>query len=548
MDAMGVEWCFTPFASMLRACHPFGGVTMHRTGCQRSDHPHIGRRELLQVGGLGLIGTELADLLRLESQAAEGGANVRAPARSIVFIFQSGGPSQHETFDPKPAAPDTIRGDYGTTQTAVTGIRFCEYLPKLAARANKFSLVRTMFHPADRQFRNEHSSCQYLLHTGSVELPAGDTNASIIQPRPGRFTWPSIGSMIAYAAPPASEVGWPAVIEIPRGNLMNYPGREPGPLGAKFGRWGVDVAPQCNAKDAAGSCPNCFSHDDPNDPKRAAGPGPNAWWDNSSCRKADFHLPSLGTEHGISIPQLSNRAELLRQLDELRRGLDTKTDRDTALQTYDAHRDLAMRLLLASRPGKQNPFDLTQESDKTRDLYGREEWGQGFLVARRLVEAGVRMVQVNLRGWDTHQNAFRDLKGKLLPSIDHCLSGFLDDLEARGLLSETLVVMCGEMGRTPKISPIAAGGKNASGEIFTPGRHHWGDVFPCFFAGGGIQPGRVIGATDPHGGVPVGEAHTPEALAATIFHQLGIGRDREFHDSSGRPYRIYRGTPIQALL
>ena len=160
-------------------------------------------------------------------------------------------------------------------------------------------------------------------------------------------------------------------------------------------------------------------------------------------------------------------------------------------RAYDAQRDQALRLVLTSRPGKQNPFDLTQEPDRTRDLYGREEWGQAFLVARRLVEAGVRMVQVNLRGWDTHQNAFRDLKSRLLPSIDHCLSGFLDDLEERGLLDETLVVMCGEMGRTPRISPIAVGGKNASGEIFTAGRHHWGDVFPCFFAGGGIEPGRA---------------------------------------------------------
>ena len=158
------------------------------------------------------------------------------------------------------------------------------------------------------------------------------------------------------------------------------------------------------------------------------------------------------------------------------------------------------------------------------------------------------MVQVNLRGWDTHQNAFRDLKGKLLPSIDHCLSGFLDDLEDRGLLDDTLVVMCGEMGRTPKISPISANGKNASGEKFTPGRHHWGDVFPCFLAGGGIQPGRIVGRSDAHGGVPTGEAFTPSDLAATIFHALGIRADANFYDEAGRPYHIYRGRPIEPLL
>jgi hypothetical protein len=218
------------------------------------------------------------------------------------------------------------------------------------------------------------------------------------------------------------------------------------------------------------------------------------------------------------------------------------------LQSWDSHRHQALQLLRATRAGQNNPFDLTQEPDRVRDLYGREEWGQGFLVARRLVEAGVRMVQINLRGWDTHQNAFRDLKGKLLPSLDHTLSGFLDDLEQRGLLAETLVVMCGEMGRTPRVSPISVGGKNASGEVFTPGRHHWGDVFPCFFAGGGIRSGEVIGQTDKQGGLPVTEAYTPADLAATIFHLLGVGPDQEFHDLQGRPFRLSHGKVIQPLV
>src|SRR5439155_18453964 len=170
----------------------------------------------LRVGGLSLFGAGLADLLRLEAQAAPAPGR-KGRAKAVVFIFQSGGPSQHETFDPKPEAPDGIRGDYGSTQTTLPGIRFCEHLPRLAARADRFSLVRTMHHVADPQFRNEHSSCHYLLHTGSTEMPSGDTNASISLPRPGRITWPSIGSMIAYAAPPLAGVGWPAVIEIPRG-------------------------------------------------------------------------------------------------------------------------------------------------------------------------------------------------------------------------------------------------------------------------------------------------------------------------------------------
>lgn len=523
----------------------------HRLGCNHTDHPRIGRRELLQVGGMSLLGAGISDLLRLEAEAttpsppahlAQGERGGRR-AEAVIFIFQSGGPSQHETWDPKPNAPDMIRGEYGTTATRIIGARFCEYLPRLAVRADKFSIVRTLHHIAGREFRNEHNSCHYLLHTGTTALPVGDSNASITAPRAGRFEWPSLGSLVAYAAPTAQGVALPAVIELPRANLMRYPGREPGILGPRYARWGVDLAQPCRAPDAAGSCPNCFSHDDPNDPARAAGPSPRAWWNNSSCRDATFKLPDIGGTLSVPYSQLEDRASLLARLDGLRR------ERDAAPQrAYDVHRQRAFDLLFTTRPGAQNPFDIRQETDRIRDRYGREEWGQGFLVARRLVEAGVRMVQVNLRGWDTHQNAFRDLRGKLLPSIDLALSGLLDDLEERGLLDEVLVVMCGEMGRTPRISPISAGGRNASGEIFTPGRHHWGDVFPCFFAGAGIRAGQIIGQTDRDGGVPVSEGFTPEDLAATIFHCLGVGPDREFHDQAGRPYRMTRGTPIRGLV
>src|SRR5262249_45387872 len=155
---------------------------MHRTGCNRSDHPQIGRRELLQVGAVSLLGAGMSDLLRLETQAAPS-ATARKKAKAVVFIFQSGGPSQHEPFDPKPDAPDGIRGEYGTTATRLPGIRFCEYLPRLAQRADKFAIVRTMHHPAGREFRNEHNSCHYLLHTGSPELPPGATHARLTKPR-----------------------------------------------------------------------------------------------------------------------------------------------------------------------------------------------------------------------------------------------------------------------------------------------------------------------------------------------------------------------------
>jgi Protein of unknown function (DUF1501) len=516
-----------------------------RLGCRRADHPQIGRRELLQAGGLSLLGTGLGDLLRLEAMAA--GAGLPARAKSVVFIFQSGGPSQHETFDPKPEASDKVRGEYGVIATKNPDLTICEHLPKLAQRADRFSIVRTMYHPADRQFRNEHSAAMYMVNTGVCALPPGENTNSIAIQKPRPLEWPSIGSMLAYALPPQGERRLPPVIEIPRasGNVgdVGIPGTGPGMVGPRFSRWRVNLAPVCRAPDAAGSCPNCFSHDQPDDPERQPGKLPKSWYDNSSCRNPDFALPDLGTSQGAVIERVVHRAELLQSLDGVRRDLDSHS----GIRRYDVFQRQALDLIVSQR-GRNNPFDITQETAATRDQYGREEWGQAFLVARRLVEAGVRMVQVNLRGWDTHQNAFRDLKGKLLPSLDHCLSGFLDDLHNRGLLDETLIVMCGEMGRTPIISPIAAGGLNAAGVPFTPGRHHWGDVFPCFFAGAGIRPGLTIGKTDRQGGVPNSEGYTPADLAATIFSQLGIGPDREFHDTDGRPFRIYQGTPIAPLL
>ena len=517
---------------------------MTRLGCNQAEHFPVGRRELLKVGSMSLLGTGLSDVLRLEAEAVASPGQSFGTAKSVVFIYQSGGPSQHETFDPKPASPEEYRGEYSTTQTKLPGVNFCEYLPKLAARADHFSIVRTM----RQHFNSCHGGCNYLLHTGTTELPRGETNASIVRGQIGSHAWPSISSLVSYGKEDGYSSGLPNAIEIPRLKNMRYPGREGGLLGAQYDRVGIDLAPTCHAPDAGGSCPNCYSHDDPNlDPTRAPGPGPNAWWDNSSCRDPSFHLPNPG-QVDISSPVLSNRVSLRKQLDTLQRGLDL-ADKTGQVKKWDMYRQQALDFILASRrKGAANPFDLSQESEATRKLYGHEEWGQGFLVARRLIEAGVRMVQVTLRGWDTHQNAFRDLKNKALPSLDHCLSGFLDDLEQRGLLDETLIVMCGEMGRTPKVQPISPGGKNASGEIFTPGRDHWGHVFPCFYAGGGIQPGRVIGKTDDLGGYPDDVAYSTEDFAATIFHCLGIGPEREFHDPQGRPYRIYRGTPIRALL
>ena len=332
----------------------------HRLGCQRTDHPSIGRRELVQAGGMALFGMGMADLLRMDAQASVAPGATPARAKSVIFIFQSGGPSQHETWDPKPDAPAEIRGEYGTIATTVPGLRICEYLPKLAARSDRYAIIRTMYHPAERQFRNEHSAAQYMLHTGRTNLPPGQNTNTIGLANGRRFDWPSIGSLLAYALPHVAGGGLPSVVEIPRAAIVPA-GDGPGMLGSRYDRWRVDLAPPCYAKDPAGSCPNCFSHDQPDDPERAPGKGPKAWWDNTSCRKSDFRLPDFRMPQGLSVSQLENRAALLGKLNNLKRGLDLQN----SVRRYDVYQRQALELVVTQN-GRRNSFDLSQEPDRTR--------------------------------------------------------------------------------------------------------------------------------------------------------------------------------------
>ena len=210
----------------------------HRAGCTRSDHPHVGRRGCWRPAACRCLGWGWP-ICWLEG--AHRPAAPRGTAKSVVFIFQSGGPSQHETWDPKPNAPAEIRGEYGTTSTAVNGVHFCEYLPRLAARADRFSIVRTMHHPAAPQFRNEHNAAMYMVQTGRCELPPGETTTTIQLRRPRRFEWPSIGSAVAYAMPDGSASGLPPVVEIPRsGGQM--PGSARGCWVSSMSAWRVDLA------------------------------------------------------------------------------------------------------------------------------------------------------------------------------------------------------------------------------------------------------------------------------------------------------------------
>ncbi len=270
---------------------------MHRAGCCRQDHPAFGRRDLLQVGGLSLVGMGLADLLRLEAQAAQGAGDATgsAKAKSVVFIFQSGGPSQHETFDPKPTAPAGIRGEYGITQTRLAGVRFCEYLPRLAARADRFSIVRTMHHTAEPRVPQRAQQLSLPAAHRHDRAAAGRHQRLDQSAAPGRIEWPSIGSMIAYAAPPRARSAWPAVVEIAAGqphDVSRPRARHARPALRALGRRPGAAVPRAGRRPARARTASATT----TRTTRPAPPGtgPKAWWDNSSCRDADFHLPELG--------------------------------------------------------------------------------------------------------------------------------------------------------------------------------------------------------------------------------------------------------------
>ncbi len=256
-------------------------------------------------------------------------------------------------------------------------------------------------------------------------------------------------------------------------------------------------------------------------------------------RRTAFTLPDLTLPESLSPGRLSDRLGLLRHIDGQRRQLD-------AVATGGVDRERARALTLLTEPSVRRAFDLTHAAARDLDRYGRNAFGWSLLIARRLVEAGVNLVQVNLGNnvcWDTHCDIFPILKEKLFPPTDQSVSALLDDLSESGLLDSTLLVMAGEFGRTPYMQPA-----NAARNRAFPGRNHWGAVQTVWFAGGGVAGGRVVGSSDPTGGHPNRDPQTPETMAATIYHSLGLPQTTAWHDPLGRPHHIYQGNPIAGLL
>lgn len=474
-------------------------------------HARLPRREALQIGTLGLLGLGINHLAGLRQAHAAEGAQPLGKAKSCIFIFLSGGLAQHESFDMKPEAPDEIRGEFRPIATRTPGLQICEHLPLLAERSDRWALCRSLTHGS-----NEHSAAHHIMLTGRSALPVGfDPNSS------RRSDHGSIASVASYAMPRRNNL--PTSVVLPERLVHSsgrvIPGQHAGEMGTQYDPWLVEASPFHNA--SYGAFPEyAFDHQ-----QRA----------NADARL--FQAPQLTLPTGLGMREVSGRLTLLDDLRQQRERLAgfAQTER------FDRLRQDALTLLTDSEVHRA--LDVTQADETTLDRYGRNSFGWSLLMARRLVSAGVGLIQVNLGNdetWDTHGNAFPHLKEKLLPPTDQAVSALLDDLNASGELDETLIVMASEFGRTPKISLLPQHYK-------LPGRDHWGAVQSVWFAGAGIRGGTVVGASDSQGAFPADLPVTPEDFAATIYHSLGIPSTAVWRDSQDRPHQIYRGEPITGL-
>ncbi len=449
----------------------------------------ISRRELLRVGGIGLGSLALPQLLQRRAQ----GSTQRPRAKSAIVLFVTGGFPQHESWDPKPDAPAEIRGEFGVIPTRTPGYFVGELMPKTAQLTDKIAVIRSMV-TGD----NAHSTSGYQMLTGVPHAPLNRENA-----RPGRPNdWPAVGGIVQALRP--AQGGLPASVALPRRIANNngqdpWPGTDAGFLGRQYDPWLLE----CNPADEKFGVPGCQLADD------------------------------------ITPLRLGDRRSLLEQFGDHANSI----ERTAAAANLDIYRQQAIDLIAGGNA--RAAFDLGQESDATRDRYGRTIFSQSVLLARRLIESGVSLVQVqwasndkkrpNGGGWDTHEKHNESLKGWLMPEFDQVYSALLLDLQDRGLLDETLVCMITEFGHTPKFNAKA-------------GRDHWGRVFSIALAGGGIRGGVVYGASDRHAAEPLSDIVRPCDYLATVFHCLGFEPDTMIHDVQGRPFPISRGTVLESLL
>jgi hypothetical protein len=453
------------------------------------------RREFLQVGFSGLLGLSASEIAAsadgadLRKGIGIGGVDTfrKVPVKHMILVFLTGAPSHVDTFDMKPEAPEGIRGSFRPISTDVPGMFVSEHLPRLSRHFHKLAVVRSMQHRY-----NNHLNATHVMLTGHSQPGAFfDKIAS-------RDDYPCYAGTLEHVRP--STAGVPSGVTLPtflmEGPLV-WPGQHAGFLGPKYDPWLIKS--------------------DPN--------------------RRDFRVEEVELPQGLAVERLTDRRSLSRSLDTIAETLDRSPFE--GMEGFDEKRRQAYSMLLSRKVA--NAFDIGSEPAAMRDRYGRHMFGQSLLLARRLIESGVPIVQANMgrvQNWDSHQDIFRRLSKDLLPPLDQGVTALLEDLDARGLLDETLVIVTGEFGRNPKIG--TEGGVN-------PGRDHWSPCFTSVFAGGGVRGGQYIGASDKNGAYPATRPITPNDFGATVYRALGIDPDLELRDKLDRPIRIVRGEPIPGL-
>ncbi len=444
------------------------------------------RRALLRIGTLGIGGLSLARLLRAEAHAA---ASRPSRMRAVILLQHYGAPSHIDLWDPKPAAPDNIRGEFSTIATSLPGYRVTEIMPRIARWCHKLAYIRSMTHNIAN-----HNPGTYLTITGHT--PERD----VVQVGATSTDWPAFGAAAARFRPHSGPV--PAFVQIPHvafDQVYKCPGQWGGLLGRAY------------------------------DPLIVTG-DPNS---------ADYRLDELSLSAGLSAARLEDRRSLLRALErQIRRG------EASMAAGLDVYRERAFAIL--SSVQTRQAFNLADEPEHMRERYGRNKVGQSYLLTRRLVEAGVRFVTCFNGsnpgdGWDTHENNFNRLRNNLMPPDDKAFSALLEDLETRGLLETTLVIWAGEFGRKPQIAQAGATFVGAGG------RDHWPQCYTVVLAGGGVRPGFLYGASDRIAAYPSEKPTSPADFAATLYWALGIDPRSEFRDHQGRPLALSEGTPVTEL-
>ena len=423
----------------------------------------VSRRDFLQLGLGGSVGAGLSSLLRMKASAAATSNGSAKKDINCILVWLDGGPSHYETFDPKPNAPSGIRGEFGTIPTSVPGVHFSEVVPHMAKVADKVSIIRSIAHTDPNHGGGNH----YMMTGAPTPVPVSCGAVVTFHP--------SFGSMVSYDR--GIRGGLPAYMSLPRVSRSGGPNF----LGGEHAPFVVDG--------------------NPNDMK---------------FRVRDVVLPK-----NVGEPRAASRRDLRKALDRLTRFTDAAA-KDPAV-TFDQYYEQGVDLVTS--PRAQEAFDIFNEPESTRDKFGRNDLGQRLLMARRLVEVGVSFVTVYYGGWDNHTGLFERFKGSFMSKLDQGVGALVNDLDERGMMDKTLLVVLGEFGRTPKINKDA-------------GRDHWPHAMSVLMAGAGVPRGGIIGATDSKGYYASENVYRPEDFAASLYTKLGIDPHQILHKSSGRPVQL----------